>query len=339
MPGGAPSGRPRRWLRVLRRTLGALVVIAGLLAGTWIYTERVFNAPGPLPDSATLVVPHGGEEQVAEFLADALVVARPLPFRLATLLTRDEGPLHAGEFAFPAHASLRTVLTVLRTAKPVQHHFTIAEGLTAKQIVASLDRADALVGTVDPPAEGSVLPQTYAYEYGAQRGAVLERARAAMDRALQDAWTARAPDLPLASPRDALILASIVERETAKADERPHVAAVFLNRLRLGMKLQSDPTVVYGASGGSGTLDRPISRADLERDDPYNTYRLRGLPPGPISAPGLASIRAVTQPLRSDDLFFVADGSGGHVFSRTLDEHARNVARWRALTGPPTEIR
>ena len=184
-----------------------------------------------------------------------------------------------------------------------------------------------------------MLPQTYAYEYGTSRQSILDRARAAMDRTLREAWASRAPGTTLASREQALILASIVERETARPGERPHVAAVFLNRLRLGMKLQSDPTVVYAASGGTGVLDRPISRADLERDDPHNTYRIRGLPPGPICAPGLASIQAVLQPAPSDDLYFVADGSGGHVFSRSLDEHARNVARWRALSGPSVDLR
>ena len=317
----------------------AIVAVGAVAAGGWFYALHVLAAPGPLPEARALVVPRGGEARVALALADALVVARPLPFRIAAFFTRREGALHAGEFAFPAHASLRTVLTVLRTARPVQHYLTIPEGLTAKQISSLFDRADALTGSAALPDEGAVLPQTYAYELGATREAVLDRARTAMDRALREAWRDRAPDLPLSSPREALILASIVERETAKPEERPHVASVFLNRLRLGMKLQSDPTVAYAASGGAGALDRPLTRADLDRDDPYNTYRIRGLPPGPICSPGLASLRAVTQPQHSDDLYFVADGSGGHVFSRTLDEHTRNVARWRSLAPAPTELR
>jgi UPF0755 protein len=150
-----------------------------------------------------------------------------------------------------------------------------------------------------------------------------------MDKELAAAWTARASNLPLSSPRDLLILASIVERETAKAEERPHVAAVYLNRLRTGMKLQADPTVAYAASGGSGVLDHKLNRADLDRDDPYNTYEHAGLPPGPICSPGVASLRAVSRPMNSEDLYFVADGSGGHAFAKTVETHLRNVAKWR----------
>ena len=188
-----------------------------------------------------------------------------------------------------------------------------------------------MTGEVKPPPEGSVLPETYAYEYGMPRTALLARAEAAMSRELATLWDKRAPGLPLGSMQDALTLASIVEKETARPDERAHVASVYINRLRTGMRLQADPTVVYAASGGEGVLDRKLTRADLEMASPYNTYRVAGLPPGPICAPGFASIQAVLHPRASDDLFFVADGSGGHAFSRTQEGHARNVAAWRAL--------
>lgn len=232
---------------------------------------------------------------------------------------------------FPAHASVEQVLAVLRTARPVEHHLTIVEGLTAKQISGVLSHADAMTGAVPAIPEGSVLPQTYDYEYGAERSRVLGRAEAAMAKALAAAWADRAPGLPLATAQDALILASIVERETAKPQERPHVAAVYLNRLRLGMRLQADPTVVYAASDGTGLLDHGLTRSELDRDGPYNTYRVNGLPPSPICSPGLDSIRAVLHPADSDDLYFVADGTGGHVFSRNYQAHGAAVARWRAL--------
>lgn len=302
--------------------------VLGVGRGYWV---KLTTEPGPLDEARAVVVPRGTQEQVAAALAQAGVVASPAVFRAAAFVSGRQGALRAGEFAIPAHASVNDVLSVLRTARPVQHRVTIPEGLTAKQITAILDRADAASGTIEPLDEGSLLPNTYAYERGAQRETIVERAHGAMDRALADAWASRADGLPLGSPRQALILASIVERETARPEERPHVAAVFLNRLRLGMKLQSDPTVVYGASQGLGVLDHPLTRAELDRDDPYNTYRIAGLPPGPICAPGLASLAAVTHPSESDDLYFVADGTGGHSFARTIDDHQRNVTRWRSL--------
>ena len=317
----------------LLASLALLLALAS--AGAAALALRAFDAPGPLADARDVVVPHAGTEPLARALADQGVVASAPALRLAALLTEREGPLHAAEFAFPAHASLRDVLAILRTARPVEHRFTIPEGLTAAQIAGLLAADDTLAGPDPIPAEGAALPQTYRFERGALRDTVLARAQAAMTRALDDAWAARAPDLPLADPRQALTLASIVERETARPEERPLVAAVFLNRLRRGMKLQADPTVAYGASGGLGALDHRLSRADLDHDDPYNTYRNTGLPPGPICSPGAASLAAATHPADSDALYFVADGHGGHAFARTLEEHDRNVARWHALLDAP----
>ena len=326
-----PGKRGRRWWLT-----GAL--LAAALGGAAACGVRWWNGavlrPGPLAEARTLVVPHGGTNQLAEMLTRDGVIDRPRLFRGAVWLTRDEGPLHAAEFVFPAHASIRQVLAILRAARPVQHHLTIAEGLTAQQIVAVLAHAEAMTGEVRTIEEGSVLPQTYDYEFGADRAGLVARAKAAMDKDVADAWADRAPGLALSSPREALILASIVERETAKADERPHVASVYLNRLRRGMKLQADPTVVYVASHGAGVLDHHLTRAELARDDPFNTYRNVGLPPAPICSPGLDSLRAVLHPDTGDDLFFVADGSGGHVFSRNYEAHGNAVARWRGLVPP-----
>ena len=306
-------------------------MLTGGISGGLHWWHTAVTQPGPLAEARAILVPHGGTAQLAEALESDGVVDRPKLFRAAVWLTRRDGALHAAEFAFPAHASIRQVLAILRTAHPVEHHLTIAEGLTAQQIVGVLDHADALTGEVRTIDEGAFLPQTYDYEYGADRAAIVARAKAAMDKDLAAAWADRAPGLPLASPRDALILASIVERETAKQDERPHVAAVYLNRLRQGMRLQADPTVAYLASNGSGVLDHHLTRAELGRDDPFNTYRSFGLPPAPICSPSLDSLRAVLHPMVSDDLFFVADGTGGHAFSRTYAAHDTAVAKWRAL--------
>lgn len=326
--GGGRSGRLARAFRAVALTVGALGVVTAGSAYGW---RIVMDAPGPLPEARAVVVQHGSSAQLGRALAASQVIREPLLFRAVAFLTQGRGTLHAAEFAFPRHASLRQVLGILRFGHPVEHHLTIAEGLTAQQIAGVLQRADALTGSVPSVPEGSILPQTYDYTYGADRAGLIARAQAALDKALAAIWADRAPDLPLSSPRDALILASIVERETAKPDERAHVAAVYLNRLRLGMRLQADPTVAYAASGGSGVLDHPLTRSDLELDNPYNTYRNPGLPPGPICAPGEASLWAVTHPMSSGDLYFVADGTGGHVFSRTYEAHDSAVVRWRAL--------
>lgn len=314
------------------RVASLLVATLLLLGGGAVAALHMYDAPGPLADPQAVVVPRAPLDQVADQLAAQGVVGNATALRLAALVTRGQGPLKAGELAFPPGASLRQVLLVLRFGKPVQHRLTIPEGLTAAQVALLLEKAPALEGAAPFPAEGGVMPETYAYELGSTRAAVLERATRAMDRALERAWANRSGDTsPLAGPQEALVLASIVERETSRPEERPRVAAVFLNRLRRGMKLQSDPTVVYGASGGMGALDHGLTRAELDRDDPYNTYRIAGLPPGPICMPGPAALKAVTQPLAADDLFFVADGYGGHQFARTEAEHNRNVARWREI--------
>ena len=321
----------------MRRIFAIVVILLALagLAGAGVqYARRVYDRSGPLEVARAVVIPRGSPAQVAEALAAAGVIADPLAFRVAAALGVSGGPLHAGELAFPEKASLHEVFTVLRTARPVQHKLTIPEGLTAAQIARLVARADALTGDAPVPPEGAILPQTYAYDYGATRASLFERASLAMQKALAQAWASRAPDLPLTSPADLLILASLVERETARPEERPHVAGVFLNRLKRGMKLQSDPTVVYAASNGAGLLERPLTHADLDIASPYNTYRIPALPPGPIASPGVAALEASARPDATADLYFVADGTGGHAFARTLEEHQRNVARWRAADVP-----
>ncbi len=314
-----------RWV-----ALGLLLVLATAgAAGGWLYLQ--LDAPGPLPGAAPVAVSRGSLDDITASLAQQRVVGQPAVFHLLALATSRNGALHAGELLFPAGASIRQVLTILRTGRPVQHRLTIPEGRTAAQVAELVAGADPLAGDTPIPDEGAILPDTYNYERGTAREQLVDRARIAMDRTLGTLWAARAPGLPLATKEEALVLASIVEKETAKAAERPLIAAVFLNRLRQGMKLQSDPTVVYGASGGLGALGHPITRSELDTPDPYNTYVIAGLPPSPICMPGVAALRAVTQPATSDALFFVADGTGGHAFARTQDEHLHNVAHWREI--------
>jgi len=319
----------RRWLWLIAFILLAAIA-AGIVGAVRVIQYRIAG-PGPLPEGRDIVIPRGGIGAVADLLAEQRVISDPMLFRLLVMTSQKEGEIRAAEFAFPAHVSLREVLHILRTARPVQHRLTIPEGLTAQQIAAIFARVETLAGDTPKLAEAALLPQTYHFERGTQRAALVARAKAALDKALTEAWERRVPNLPLASPQEALILASIVERETAEPEERPRIAAVFLNRLKRGMRLQSDPTVVYAASNGAGVLDHPLTRAELDVDSPYNTYKIVSLPPAPIAAPGLAAIQAVTQPASSDDLYFVANGTGGHAFARTLEEHNRNVARWRAL--------
>jgi UPF0755 protein len=306
-----------------------LVLVGSAAAGAVWYGVRVFRAPGPLASARVVVIPHGLPAQVADALTQAGVIAHPLVFRLAAEVTGSAEKLHAGELAFAANASLEQVLDTLRTARPVQHRLTIPEGLTAAQIVRLFDRAEALTGDMPVLAEGSLLPSTYAYELGTTRAALLERAQAAMQKTVERIWAQRDPDLPLTDPAQLVTLASMVERETARPEERPHIAGVFVNRMRRGMKLQSDPTVAYALSGGAVSADATLTRADIDLVSPYNTYRIVGLPPGAIDSPGLASLEAVARPEHTDDLYFVVDGTGGHVFARTLEEHLKNVARWR----------
>jgi UPF0755 protein len=240
--------------------------------------------------------------------------------------------LKPGEYSFQKNASLRDVIGTIVEGKVVQHSVTIPEGLTSEQIVARLSDNDIFAGSVrEVPREGTLLPETYKFPRGTTREQVIQRMQQAQKRALAEIWERRSPDVPLKSPDQLVTLASIVEKETGKPDERSRVAAVFVNRLRQKIKLQSDPTIIYGLVGGKGTLGRPIKRSEITQPSPYNTYMIDGLPPGPISNPGRASLEAAANPARTRDLFFVADGTGGHAFTETYDQHQKNVAKLRAM--------
>ncbi|HEC14432.1 MAG TPA: endolytic transglycosylase MltG [Rhodospirillales bacterium] len=318
--------------RLLRRFFILFLALGAVTAGVFVWGYGQFVRPGALPSPRTVVIAKGsGLEKIAETLTRSGVIGDSLVFRIAARLTRADKFLQAGEYAFPAEVSQRDALALLQSGKTVLRRLTLAEGLTVAEALRLLEKTDGLVGPVGPiPGEGTLLPETYYFSFGDKRADIKDRMIRAMKETLADLWPGRAGGLALRAPGEALVLASMVEKETALPAERPLIAGVFLNRLRRGMKLQSDPTVAYGLARLSGVpLDRPLSRADLLTPTPFNTYRIKGLPPGPISNPGRASLVAALHPQATDDLYFVADGTGGHVFSRTLKEHNRNVAKWR----------
>ena len=254
----------------------------------------------------------------------------PTWFSLLTLFDGDRNALKRGEYEFRAGDSIRQVEAKLISGKVVLHPLTIPEGLTSEQVVQRVRDAEYLSGDVkEVPREGSLLPETYDFPRGFSRQAALARMGKAQAKVVDDIWKRRAPDLPIRSPGEMVTLASIVEKETGKADERPRVAGVFVNRLQKHMRLEFDPTIVYGLVFGKGTLGHSITKAEVNQPTPYNTYIIEGLPPGPISNPGKAALEAVANPVRSKDLYFVADGSGGHVFADSFEQHLKNVARWR----------
>lgn len=318
----------RRFARIAALAIAVLAVVAG---GFWFYLQQQYQAPGPLEDETIVIVPRGaGLATIAEDLAAAGVITNAEIFRLGVRLFGDARALQAGEYAFSYGVSMKEAAEIIASGQTVVHRLTVPEGLTSVEIIALLEATEPLTGEIaEVPPDGSLLPNTYHFHRGDSRASVLQRMAEEMQGALAELWPQRAENLPLNTPEEAVVLASIVEKETGVDGERALVAGVFVNRLHKGMPLQSDPTVVYGITEGKAPLGRSLTRKDLADPTPYNTYQIAGLPPGPIANPGRAALEAALQPAQTPYLYFVAAGDGGHAFAKTLAEHNANVAKWR----------
>ncbi|MDQ6435094.1 endolytic transglycosylase MltG [Mesorhizobium sp. LHD-90] len=329
------SRASRSQIVVFMNFLVSLVILAVVAAGLLVYFGRqAFFAPGPTTAMRTfLVKENSGVGQIGSQLEQGGFITDAVVFRLGLRTYGGKDTLKAGEYEVPVGASMNDIVRLLQSGKSVMHSLTVPEGLTVAQAFRRIADNEALSGAMPQmPPEGSLAADTQRFTRGAQRKAIVEKMQAQQAALIEEIWAKRAPDLPVADVNEFVTLASIVEKETGVDSERPHVASVFVNRLRKKMRLQSDPTIIYGLFGGAGKpADRPIYQSDIEKPTPYNTYVINGLPPTPIANPGRAALEAVANPLQTDDLYFVADGTGGHVFASTLDEHNKNVARWRAV--------
>ncbi len=323
--------KPAGLIQLIGGALAALALLV-LLAGGWaLWTYR---GPGPAARegaSTTVMLPHGaGVTQIARALKTAGVIGSTQVFLTAVKVSGAARALKAGEYEFRSHASMGGILADIRQGKVVRHVVSVPEGWTSDMVLDAVNAQLVLVGEADAPSEGAILPDTYRVERGEQRAEVIRRMELAQQTLMARLWATRQTGLPFDTPEQAVTLASIVEKETALPAERPRIAAVYINRLRAGMRLESDPTTIYGISKGR-PLGRGLTMTELVTATPYNTYRVDGLPPGPIANPGRAALAAVLDPPRTNELFFVANGQGGHVFASTYAEHERNVARWRAI--------
>src|ERR1700759_5399057 len=329
------SERARNPFIIVGNAIITLILVSMIGAGgVYLYGKQMLEAPGPLKeDKIVNIPPRAGEGDIAETLQrEGVIDVNRWLFIGGVFALKASTDLKPGEYEFRKNASLRDVIGTIVEGKVVQHAVTIPEGLTSEQIVARLSDNDLFAGSVrEIPREGTLLPETYKFPRGTTRDQVIQRMQAAQKRIVAEIGERRSPALPIKSPEQLVTLASIVEKETGKPDERSRVASVFVNRLRQRIKLQSDPTIIYGLVGGKGTLGRPIKRSEINQPSPYNTYVIDGLPPGPIANPGRASLEAAANPARTRDLFFVADGTGGHAFTETYDQHAKNVAKLRAM--------
>ncbi|WP_112797389.1 endolytic transglycosylase MltG [Rhizobium sp. SYY.PMSO] len=321
-------------------TLAVFVAVAAV--GGAYYAFSVYQGPGPLTTNTNFIVRNGaGLGEIANRLESNNIITNERIFRWLTATYLHDGEtLRAGEYEIKAGASMKDIMELLKSGKSILYSVTLPEGLTVRQMFNKLQADPVLEGDLPSalPAEGSLRPDTYKFTRGTKRTEIVQQMAAAQTKLVDQIWEKRDPSVQLANEQDFITLASIVEKETGLADERAHVASVFLNRLGKGMRLQSDPTVIYGLFGGEGKpSDRPIYQSDLKKDTPYNTYLIKGLPPTPIANPGKDALEAVANPWKTQDLYFVADGTGGHVFAATLDEHNANVRRWRKLVAEKGE--
>lgn len=309
----------------------SFIIVATVIIGIgWSFAAKKVTSAGPLDSDKTVNIPKG--DDVAETLADQGVIDSAQLMKATLLLEGNKANVKAGEYLFKQGASLQDVIDTLVSGHQVLHALTIPEGLTSLQTVDRLRDNDILVGDIKTiPPEGSLMPDTYKFARGTTRDQLIRTMQQEAKRVVADVWSHREEDTPIRSPFEMVTLASIVEKETGKPEERPRVAGVFINRLAKSIPLQSDPTIVYGIVGGKGTLGRGIMKSEVEQKTPYNTYTIVGLPPGPIANPGKAAMEAVANPSKTKDLYFVADGTGGHAFAETLDQHKANVVRWRQI--------
>jgi len=328
------SASARHPLIIIGNAVISAFVLVALAAGVALFVgKQRFEAAGPLPADRIVNIPRGsGMRDIADILSREGVIDQSWLFIGGVLVLKAREDLKAGEYEFKGHSSMRDVVATIVEGKVVAHQVSLPEGLTSQQMVARLLQDDILAGDIkEIPREGSLLPDTYNFARGITREQMIQRMQQAQQRLLREVWDHRSPDLPLKTPEQLVVLASLVEKETGKPDERSRVAAVFVNRLKQKMRLQSDPTIIYGLVGGKGTLGRPIMKSEIEQPTPYNTYVIDGLPPGPIANPGRASLEAAANPARTRELYFVADGTGGHVFAETYEQHQRNVTRLRSI--------
>jgi UPF0755 protein len=318
---------------VASNVLTILVAVGIAIAIAIGYGKSLVDRPGPLTEEIVVQVERGASlDEISEMLEAEGAIKDARQFRLAARYSGAAQSLKFGEYAIPPRASVNDIVAKLSEGDTISYRVTVAEGLSSWEVVQILEETDVLTGVIeDVPAEGSLAPDTYFVSRGDRRGDVIARMQERQRRILAAAWEGRDASIAVETPEEALILASIVEKETGVAEERPQVASVFDNRLRIGMRLQSDPTVIYGITNGEGALGRGIRRSELDARTPYNTYQIDGLPPTPIANPGREAIMAVMNPAETPYYYFVADGTGGHAFAETLEEHNRNVARWREI--------